>query len=91
MVGDSGYKGVAPAYHHIPIKFPPMFMKIANSGGVVFVHPCCICGCKCAPFGYGVKFKGKEKTMGWWFCSDCKPKEEKDNEAGSGKTSDLFG
>jgi hypothetical protein len=53
----------------------PKLIKLAVSGAIVFIHPCCKCGNLLAPFGYGCTFLGKKPTAGKWYCGKCKPKE----------------
>jgi len=65
-----------------PIDNPnrPRLVKLSDSGGIVFVHPCCKCGNKDAPFGYNNSPSGNINKPGeWkyiiWFCIACNPKE----------------
>lgn len=59
-------------------------IKLADSGAVMFVHPCCKCGDKNAPFGINempLKHKKSDNypICNWknikWFCTKCKPKK----------------
>lgn len=56
----------------------------AEGGGVMFVHPCCVCGNKDAPFGISAAPpRGKKSDnypiCNWkginWHCSECLPKD----------------
>lgn len=52
----------------LPVKFPAKAYALKSSGAIVIIHPCCMCGKSDASFGEGVKMRGHDKSLGYWFC-----------------------
>ena len=56
----------------------PFYRKTA-AGGMMFMHPCRICGTENAPFGFDVELR-KDKP-GRWYCAEHKGQANDDRQA----------
>lgn len=64
----------------------PFFRKTA-AAGMMFVHPCQICGTENAPFGFEVELRNDK--LGRWYCAEHKGQAnvgQAKHESGSGRT-----
>lgn len=84
MDSDSGYKGAAPTIlspENNPYR--AKLIKLAQTGEVMYVHPCSVCGNNNGYFGYNKNPSGKVDKPGYWkfiewFCNLCRPDKPKD-------------